>query len=422
MRICRIKIDVYSFAVAQDRFAPGEAYASTIYKLKQDKLKASGAGSAAQSTNINSVAVPSSPISQSSYSAPPSGLKPVVSSYNPQPSPVFRPNPTPVNSNKIVPASSNVDSAAILPPPSDDNGPPDSPPQSDSTPYSPPPASELFKFPPYNNVQATPDDQPPVNAPPSGSSYSARPSGDSSYLGPYNPSFQSAPPSPPSLPPPGPPPSDTQRPVEAIKLAIDANNIPEPQQPPKPYVISANDDQEDSGPPADFHPDQQHDYPAPPHYPSGPSHDAFTGQFGYDASPEVVYDYDPHHHDHGSSVDYHDFLHHHHEHEIIPEPPPPTTVAPEAPAEPRVKTYSYYYLGKKLWYVPLFFTLWFCFYVAALIIKSIARHKVQVPNHWQNRRRRALVEEPHLETMRKVNKLTYFVMNQLTNFEHKYQD
>jgi len=102
--------------------------------------------------------------------------------------------------------------------------------------------------------------------------------------------------------------------------------------------------------------------------------------------------------------DDHDHHHHHHVEETT------TTEAP-APVEPRVKKYSYYYLGRKLWYIPLYFTFWyvsnnvnmtikqkwtksittnsryffilfvlrnfrFCLYVAALIIRSIGRHKV----------------------------------------------
>lgn len=237
-------------------------------------------------------------------------------------------------------------------------------------------------------------------------SYLAPASGDtqsSEYTGPFNPEYK----------------PDIQKPVEAVKLAMDANSVPETKAPP--FVISAGDDHP---------PPPGYDYPQGPpppedhHHPSHDEHN-FEGQFGIDASPEVVYDYDPHHHpehDHGPTFDYHDFIHHHEHHVEEPPPPPPTTVAPVEPAEPRVKKYSYYYLGRKLWYVPLFFTLWFCFYVAALIIKSIARHKVQVPNHWQNRRKRALAEEPHMETLRKVNKMTYFIMNQLTNFEQKYHE
>jgi hypothetical protein len=99
----------------------------------------------------------------------------------------------------------------------------------------------------------------------------------------------------------------------------------------------------------DHHHDHHHDHTAPD----------FAKWQSY---PEIIYDYDPHHH--------------HHHHEEPPPPPPPETTTVEAPEEPRVKKYSYYYLGRKLWYIPLYFTLWFCLYVAALIIRSIGRHKV----------------------------------------------
>lgn len=85
---------------------------------------------------------------------------------------------------------------------------------------------------------------------------------------------------------------------------------------------------------------------------------------------------------------HHDFLEHHHhfEHPPIPLPPPPPTTTPpplpppEEPEEPeeqpRVKKYSYFYLSRSLWYIPLYFTVWFCFYVTWLILQSIGRHKV----------------------------------------------
>ena len=106
-----------------------------------------------------------------------------------------------------------------------------------------------------------------------------------------------------------------------------------------------------TGPPADEHDHHHHHYDESP--PTG-----YSGLYGHDSSPELIYDYDPHHHD----------FHH-------DEPIAITTAAPE-PEEPRVKKYSYYYLGRKLWYIPLYFTLWFCLYVAALIFRSIGRHKV----------------------------------------------
>lgn len=38
--------------------------------------------------------------------------------------------------------------------------------------------------------------------------------------------------------------------------------------------------------------------------------------------------------------------------------------------------FGYYFIGPKLWYVPLFFSIYFLCYVLALIIKSISRHKI----------------------------------------------
>lgn len=97
------------------------------------------------------------------------------------------------------------------------------------------------------------------------------------------------------------------------------------------------------------------------HFPSGPSDfSKYNGFSGVDAYPEIIYD---------------DHDHFHHHHDVLPPPPPPEP-KPDPPEEPRVKKYSYYYLGRKLWYVPLYFTLWFCLYVTALIIRSIGRHKV----------------------------------------------
>lgn len=43
------------------------------------------------------------------------------------------------------------------------------------------------------------------------------------------------------------------------------------------------------------------------------------------------------------------------------------------------KPYSYYFIGKKLWYLPLYFSIYFIIYIAALVLKSIARHKINFP-------------------------------------------
>jgi hypothetical protein len=41
--------------------------------------------------------------------------------------------------------------------------------------------------------------------------------------------------------------------------------------------------------------------------------------------------------------------------------------------------YTYFYVGRKLWYIPLFFSVYFMLYVLALVVRSIARHKIVFP-------------------------------------------
>jgi hypothetical protein len=51
-----------------------------------------------------------------------------------------------------------------------------------------------------------------------------------------------------------------------------------------------------------------------------------------------------------------------------------------SPATGREKNpYTYFYVGRKLWYVPLFFSVYFMLYVLALVVRSISRHKIVFP-------------------------------------------
>lgn len=54
-------------------------------------------------------------------------------------------------------------------------------------------------------------------------------------------------------------------------------------------------------------------------------------------------------------------------------------VTSSASEEPRQLDLSYYLLGPKLWYVPLFFSIYFLCYIIALILKAVSRHKIQIP-------------------------------------------
>nr|XP_026487867.1 adhesive plaque matrix protein [Vanessa tameamea] len=95
--------------------------------------------------------------------------------------------------------------------------------------------------------------------------------------------------------------------------------------------------------------------------------------------------YGPSMNDHGFPVDFptdfkfhhdfddHDHDHYHYHHDT-------TTSTTETP---RVNRFSYYYLGKKLYYLPLYFSVYFIIYVGALIIKAVLRHKIVYPNSWR---------------------------------------
>ena len=55
--------------------------------------------------------------------------------------------------------------------------------------------------------------------------------------------------------------------------------------------------------------------------------------------------------------------------------------------------YTYFYVGRKLWYIPLFFSVYFIVYLFALVVKSIARHKIVFPSSRSNSNKRDLNSE-----------------------------
>lgn len=42
------------------------------------------------------------------------------------------------------------------------------------------------------------------------------------------------------------------------------------------------------------------------------------------------------------------------------------------------RAYSYFYVGSWVWHIPLWFTLWFSFYVAFNVVRAIYGHKVRI--------------------------------------------
>ncbi|XP_066157929.1 uncharacterized protein [Euwallacea fornicatus] len=73
---------------------------------------------------------------------------------------------------------------------------------------------------------------------------------------------------------------------------------------------------------------------------------------------------------------------HHYDHHIYEEIPHTTMVPTKEEKRVSSTHYSYYYLGRKLWYIPLYFSIYFIIYVTVLIVKSIARHKVKLKYKW----------------------------------------
>ncbi|KAL0119336.1 hypothetical protein PUN28_009719 [Cardiocondyla obscurior] len=124
-------------------------------------------------------------------------------------------------------------------------------------------------------------------------------------------------------------------------------------------------------------------------YPTNDGHETSypsfeTGSPDENDQPESTMSFE-NHHDHPppfmeEPYDHHDVIYDHvpvyHEHH----PKPTTTEEPEMNDQRLDKRpYSYYFIGKKLWYIPLYFSIYFIIYIAALVLKSVARHKINFP-------------------------------------------
>jgi hypothetical protein len=55
--------------------------------------------------------------------------------------------------------------------------------------------------------------------------------------------------------------------------------------------------------------------------------------------------------------------------------------------------YTYFYVWRKLWYIPLFFSGYYIVYLFALVVKSIARHKIIFPESGSKSNKRDLNSE-----------------------------
>ncbi|KAL0268915.1 UNVERIFIED_CONTAM: hypothetical protein PYX00_010696 [Menopon gallinae] len=108
-------------------------------------------------------------------------------------------------------------------------------------------------------------------------------------------------------------------------------------------------------------------------------------------------------------IDYHDFLlhespedHHHGLH------------VPEDEHRVSKRPYSYYFLGRKLWYIPLIFSVYFIIYIGALVLKSFARHKIQFPEKLAE-----LNDDYKHRRYRRVDEATENYANAVVNTKYK---
>ncbi|EAT34622.1 AAEL013157-PA [Aedes aegypti] len=451
---------------AMDRFAPGEAYGGTVYKIvkaRENKIKY---GYQYQKPNAASFddGIPrttaSPPIAVAAPSLPPPVTSPPIPVFiagpTPNPSPPSVATapataaPAPGASSESTPSSQYIPPSDLnlfapnihshYPPPADGDvrfngvssylpppaGTPDDAPSVDSGPQpvssadsvlsaptqpaSAPPSNQyippdsLFQFPPnihsHYHPPPTTDFQPngisSYLPPPAGptDSYLPPPSGDSSNgpspgpsdandmigtipVGPNSPYYSYLPPSQPATPSPM---TMQQMPPQMMMGMPLPNNMMPMGMPPAamaPFEMGRN-------PPIDFD---------------------FHGYYPHDHFPEYIFDHD---HDHD----------HFHDEPTTTTPAPPPPPPPKPPK--RVKNFSYYYVTRFFWYIPLYFSLYMLFYVLVLILRFVARRKVNYPNQWTGR---SLGEIQYLTNDQAVDKadvMTGFVMKQIEDFKEKY--
>jgi hypothetical protein len=167
-------------------------------------------------------------------------------------------------------------------------------------------------------------------------------------------------------------------------------------------------------------------HPSPSKYP----HYHYTNEKPFhDNSQDYIYvDYDPNSHE--NKPDTHD--HNHYYHSYYHPSPPDITYQPQQPNNTYLpvpitygpeenrnkKPYTYYYIGRKLWYIPLYFSVYFIVYITSLLVKSIARHKIKYPiSYWGGYARRALGNGFN---RRQLELTTEHITKALATTEHRY--
>lgn len=197
----------------------------------------------------------------------------------------------------------------------------------------------------------------------------------------------------------------------APKHAASFNDGP-PNFPPKSIDDIYDPSEMSGGPiagptaPDDHMPSQSGSY-GPPGLPQPAPHDDITADLypPVDAYPQF------HHDDHYPKFFYDSPHFHHHVYEEIPHT---TTEAPRKKAH-----YSYYFLGKKLYFIPLYFSMYFVIYVGILILKALVRHKVHFKYDWLSSHARD-AKEVTFDKMAEIDRIHRNVTNAIDKIADLY--
>jgi len=94
---------------------------------------------------------------------------------------------------------------------------------------------------------------------------------------------------------------------------------------------------------------------------------------------------------------------------------PMETHEPEPEEKRNKKPYTFYYIGRKLWYLPMYFSAYFAAYVTTILVKAIARHKIRYPlQYWTGRSLDSRFNKRELELA------TEMITKALETTEHRY--
>jgi hypothetical protein len=90
------------------------------------------------------------------------------------------------------------------------------------------------------------------------------------------------------------------------------------------------------------------------------------------------------------------------------------------PEEKRNKRpYTFYYIGRKLWYLPMYFSAYFATYLTLILVKAVARHKIIFPlQYWTGTSTSRSLGSRF--NKRELDLVTEVIMKALKETEHPY--